>query len=500
MGRLALILVWCIGTASAQDIRIEPGAIVYLSPGEKLLAPDDLSVDGQLVLDADTGRYSQLKIDGLFLSSVTMPVQQMQGLKDFGWHLFSSPFLSGFSNPINLIPNNLYAYSGSQWLVPGTNTQVPGLGFFGLADISSVYAALSASNLFGAEGQPNTSVSVPLYYTPNQANTGSGTGWNLVGNPFTCTLDFGLVSKAYINDAYYIWSPSQFGGIYLYYAQAAQTGGYLHSNHTLTGEIPPFQGFWVQATQANASLDLDMASQCDLSLSTRFLKNKPDNLILHVTDVSDSNKYDLTWIAVDPTKALGFDGSSDAWKMTNTGDVPNVWTEAKADRLAVNALDFIGIDSVPIGLSHPSHGTLLTFSLEQVTSGNTYPAILEDRLLNTYTDLTKSNYLFSYEPWTKPGTRFLIRYRDYTMDEAGTPGPDHQFNIRYQSEIQSLILSNPFKDDARLILSDLSGRIILAAPISSGLATIPVQLAQGAYVARIESQSEFAFEKFSVIR
>ena len=80
-----------------------------------------------------------------------------------------------------------------------------------------------------------------------------------MGNPYTCGLDWTLVTKTNLNNAYYIWDEST--SSYLFYSGSG--GG------TLTGVIPPMQAFWVQATGSTSiattmSADGTVASYADV--------------------------------------------------------------------------------------------------------------------------------------------------------------------------------------------------------------------------------------------
>jgi hypothetical protein len=88
------------------------------------------------------------------------------------------------------------------------------------------------------QGEENSGVSGDVTFPVTYTEDG-GDGWNLLGNPFTATIDWddGNWTKTNVDNVIYIWDPV--------------TGDYLDWNGidgTLTdGKIKPFQGFWVKA-------------------------------------------------------------------------------------------------------------------------------------------------------------------------------------------------------------------------------------------------------------
>lgn len=158
-----------------------------------------------------------------------------------------------------------------------------------------------------------------LGYASNSAAGGSGNGWNLIGNPYTCGLDWSSssVTKINVNSAFYIWDP----------AGNAGNGKYeYYSGGVITDPIiPPMQAFWVQATQASASIATTMATHGTVSSSPAYFKTIHDNLIVTVTKVGDSATTDRLWVANIHGTSDGFDGAYDAWKMTNGPAMPNVF-------------------------------------------------------------------------------------------------------------------------------------------------------------------------------
>ncbi len=90
-------------------------------------------------------------------------------------------------------------------------------------------------------------------------------GWNLIGNPTTASLDWGkgaAWTRSNMNETFYVWVASAENG-----SDNEMTGEY-HAWNELIADIPegftplsdgliaPFQGFWIRATDEQASLAL----------------------------------------------------------------------------------------------------------------------------------------------------------------------------------------------------------------------------------------------------
>ncbi|MEO0405374.1 MAG: SprB repeat-containing protein, partial [Bacteroidota bacterium] len=88
-------------------------------------------------------------------------------------------------------------------------------------------------------------INLPVDYT--NLGTPDADGWNLVGNPYPCTINWDMAAwtKNNINDA-----------IYIYDAATQQYTSYVNGvgNNGGSGNIAPFQAFWVKANGNNPQL------------------------------------------------------------------------------------------------------------------------------------------------------------------------------------------------------------------------------------------------------
>lgn len=101
----------------------------------------------------------------------------------------------------------------------------------------------TGNNTLSVKGTPNKG-----FVGANVTNGGGGSaddqnGWNLIGNPFPCTVDWNTLFKSGIDQAYWIWNAT--AGNYGVYQTNAATGTNGVDNH-----IAHSQAFWVHGSQA----------------------------------------------------------------------------------------------------------------------------------------------------------------------------------------------------------------------------------------------------------
>ena len=384
-------------------LSIASGASVTLD-GSDLHLSGTLANSGTLTLAASEGTYAQLKVSGLVQGSGQ--VVQNQYLKGTGYHALASSMATGFTTTSGNSAA-LFAYDAALGnYVNSPNLTNPGLGYFGMLDAAGGFT--TAAGTFSVTGVPNTTHSYNLGYSATVASGGSGSGWNLVGNPFPCGLDWNSVIASNpgqnVNNAVYIWEPTS--AVYHYYVNGIlppPTGVLLAS----AGVVAPLQAFWVQSTQINAVIATTMAANGTISVPASFYKQAPDNLHLTLTELTAAAPRDWAWVLHQPSASPGFDGEFDAWKLPNGVNKPSIAVVDDVQYMAVNALDL----SQPQCLDLEVKGQLgerYRLDLDQAVTGDCYRVLLEDRLTQTVTELSSSPYDFVHSGWNSESPRFSL--------------------------------------------------------------------------------------------
>lgn len=421
-----------------------------------------VSSGGTLTLEASTSGYAQLKVDGILANQGTIIAKQY--MTGTGHHSVSSPMSNGFTTT-NGTSAALYAYNASTGAYNMSPTLTSaGTGFFAPLGTSGF---LTSAGTFSATGTPNTSHTHTLGYFQTQVSGGSGSGWNLIGNPYTCGLDWSAVTKTNVNNTYYVWDPST--SKYQYYSPSALTGTYLAASSILSGVIAPMQAFWVQASSSSAaSIVSTMAAAGTVSTSPTFYKTAPDNLILYVEDLSDPSLSDAMWITHATGYTNDFEGDQDAWKLHNYGAKASIFSYHNGDKLAINAIDLSSTASVPVGVMAPELGKKYRLVLEQVVNNQDYRVILEDRLFNSFTDITGQGYGFTYGAWQNEDPRFVVHINQSTVGM----GESSASTVKAYQQGERLILQGNGQQHVSYAVSALDGRVIAQGLLQAGMASI----------------------------
>ena len=466
---------WSLGTSPAAGDNVVIDDNISLSAGDALdFGNLTLKATRALNLTANASGYAQLKVRGALNNAGT--ITHSQHLSTTGHHGISSPMTSGFTTTSGTT-SALYGYDASTgaWEMSPTTSTV-GAGFFAPVQASGGFQ--SGAGAFSVTGTPNTSHTHSLGYAANTASGGSGSGWNLIGNPYTCGLDWTTVTKTNVNNAFYVWDAST--GTYQYYSGSALTGTYLAASSILSGVIPPMQAFWVQATTSGASIVSTMATNGTVSSSPTFYKTAPDNLILYAEDLSDPSLSDATWIAHAAGYSADFEGDHDAWKRSNYGGQANIYSWYNGEKIAINATDLSSPTSIPIGVAAPEAGRKYRLVLEQLVHDHTYTVILEDKLLNSFTDITSDGYVFTYGAWQNEDPRFVVHINQSTVGLGETGAKE--FKV-YQRGDQLVIHSDDHRDRS-FSLVGLDGRILFTGNLTAGMASMLAPQA-GVYILQI---------------
>ncbi len=490
-------------SANVLSIDMLSGADVTVAPSISLFVEGNINSEGQIILQANTsGDYAQLKFDGNY--SGTGEVTQQQYLNG-GWVMMGASMNAttadffgnvGSTGPGHTgLTQNLFSWNGQDYVNVTNNstTITPGMGYFGFV---GNFGIRPAAGVHSFSGTPNTSVTVPTLYSTSSVadnnvtmsnNVTDREGWNLLANPFTCNLDIsGVPRSADFNNAFYLYDGTNYTAI--------APGGIDD------GVVPPLSAFWMQASGTSPTLGsagaMTMSDNGTISnVGSGFARPAFDRLVLRTHPVGDTIHTDYTVVSFIDGTTDGFDGAWDGHKMLKHMDYPNIFsTHTDGSAMAINAIPYGPNHSekrtVPISFKAAQHGQNFTIRYDDSYMINHYAVYLEDKLLQTFTDLSAQDYSFIND--TSMVGRFVLHFR------AGSLSIDAPESTKNASGISAWVFDNhaylnpQFTGNAMLTLYDISGKKLQAERIevAAGVRTewaLRSGLAAGVYLFRVET-------------
>jgi hypothetical protein len=263
----------------------------------------------------------------------------------------------------------------SQSLVPGTGyyLYVPGKR-------STVYPNTAPVTL-QVKGSPIVGVfNKSLSYSPAGIQ-----GWNFVGNPYPCDIDWNSsgISKNNIDNALYAWDATAAVANGQYYTYVNGIATPSKSNPSI---IPSMSGFFVKANSAGASITFNESAKVSTNGFSVFRATTYDDFLrIKLSKVSNNDTIsDEAVLYISSNATNGFDSQYDAYKFLNT-DL-NIYTSYKGYKYSINAINIASSDTIEmplvVNLKTKSNFVIKFTEAEFNLFNGLY---LKDNYLNTYT-------------------------------------------------------------------------------------------------------------------
>jgi hypothetical protein len=402
---LSGILVFCSVILFGQGMIIEPNAYVTVAGGAKLIISD--ATNGLLTIKSTSAGTGSLVVDATAGSTVSVAAHSIveRYLTLGQWHYISSPISNGLSGIFDgdyLMTSDPSTSTGwGPFIVP---TNVP-------LDVMRGYAVWKPTSnsawqevFTGSLNNGNTSITI------GRNGSDPWAGWNLVGNPYPCSIDLSSVGVTWTNVEPTAWFWNGSAANY----QAWPTNGIgtgIYNGGTHSGIVPAMQGFYVHATGVTGSVALTNATR--VHSAQAFLKSTPDPHLVIRAQGNANTYFDLVSIQFNPDATPAYDEGYDAYKLWGSTDAPQLYTQINDTNVTCNSLPFSKATiTIPMGFSCGISGT---YTLIADSLGTFDPGIsisLEDLHLNIIQDLrTNPVYNFSYAT-TDNANRFLLLFNN----------------------------------------------------------------------------------------
>lgn len=444
----------------SNNLTINPGAGVTLNSGKTL------SITGNLVLESTASSTATGSVLNNGTLSVSGTITAKRYLTGATQHFISIPVtaasIQNLINPSN--PGYFFRFieSSGTWENPWQPTFQLSLG----VGYSVNYNGPQTISLNGALNNDSQ-------YQPTLTRLDSDHGYNLVGNPYACPLDWTFASgwtKTNLDNAIYIWNNTAYAS----YVNGVSTNGG-------TQYIPQFQGFFVHASAAAPAISIKKAARTHNGNGTPFMKDEIANVFK--MSINSGSLSDQMAVYMFDGATQEFDSEYDAYKLFGfNAEAPHIFTKTNNVEYAINGLPMTESISLPVVVNTYAGGEF-SFTAEGFESfGGTWFFFLEDKETGSSYDLRKNPVLNLTVSAGETAERFNLRI----FKSALGIGDDLMNDTRIYAENKKIIIENCPKSD--VVIYNLTGAVVAESRMEeSSLNSMSINVPTGIYIVKLIS-------------
>ena len=425
------------------------------------------------------------------------------GDPNYKWHYVTTPIASitktVLTTDINNT-NNLLNYleprvttdksAGWNWhdgynSTPGFTTLVNTYGY-------NVYVSTDKTALFTGTVRNNATFNLTNSNITFSSTDPAQSGWNLVGNPFTCAVNvnsFSFGARLDIDKTIYVTFNNNYGS----WSVTGNAG-----INGVTNIIPSMQGFFVHAASNGPGRTLGIPASSRLYSTAPLYKGSTGGkgteesrtnpyLKFNVSDGASLTDESIIYFYTDATS--DFDGDYDAYKMLAENPAqPQIYSVVNGISYGINGLpDPVTTTEVPLNIRSgvAKNYTINVLDLQNMDDYKVTLVHGTDRI-----DL-KTNPIYTFYAAVGTMTDMSIIFENITtiVPEVNIPTSDNTRCWYNNGNLYIQTNSSGFENNSSVVIYDLNGKVILAKNkfdlIKNNVAEIPVTLSRGLYITTI---------------
>jgi hypothetical protein len=516
MKKLTLLLCFVSFLTKAQNITVASGKSFTIEKTGSVTMSGNFSNAGTFTLNSDSDEFSSIIIGGSVSGNITYN-RYVNSVGTNEWDLIGSPVdgqsISAFAsaNVSTLATNGAtkaigyYNNADNTWTNYTTST-IGGAGNFPLGKGFQMGTIANGTGILSFTGSPAATLQTRAIINNDAANSGAGTRWNLVANPFPSYIqgntnadssnNFLTINSDKLHDSY--------EAIYGYDADG--TGYTIYNNSSDTLLLAPGQAFMV-ASDNTSSDNISFTTQMrtvvggdDLILG-RIMQDSYE-LILSINE--GDTEIDQTKFYFKEGLTLGLDPGYDAGHFNQQAALTTrLVEEDEGVGFAINAMGLESINDVVIPLvvnRESGNGFRISIHTNDIYEGtNVY---LEDNQQGTMTLLNEQDFELTPQDNLSGAGRFFVHLTSTSLsieDDIET----HLLNV-YKSDINNFITIEGTANQSNQInlrLYNILGKEVVSKTLENNINTQTIStqgLAAGIYVIKLKSGNTVLTKKLII--
>ena len=334
----------------------------------------------------------------------------------------------------------------------------------------------------------------------NYTNNNYKKGFNLVGNPYPSYLDWDNVVKTNVMSS--IWLRTKVSSTYYFdtYNALGQLGT-SNSGITVNNHIPPMQAFWIRATSTGASLAFSNNLRSHKSTPDRIF-NAPASRMQYQSvlrlQVSNGITTDEAILYSNSGASNDFDGYDSPKMSNNSIAIPEIYTLAGQEQVAINGLNSIPYDTeIPLGFTTGAAGKFNLKASQLTNFDADTKVILKDyAVVNNpvITDLTDgSSYSFSSDATTNNKSRFSLILCAPSV--ATGINPNENNNIWISAHNGQIVLEGNLTGETTVSIYNAVGQKIHSDILTKSNVQLGTSFAPGVYMVTVSNSGKTITKK-----
>lgn len=397
------------------------------------------------------------------------------------WHLISSALNNATVTTFNNMWVRPYIENTNVWgsyITNGSSILSPGKGYSlytfstGTPSTGSIAVSYSSSNTTALN---NGSISPAITYS------GTGKGFNLIGNPYPCAIDWNIDNgqgwtRTNMANSIYIWNQTaeQYG---------TYTKGEVSGTHDVTNIINMGQGFFIEANANSPIISMDNRVRLHNTGNKAIFKSLPIYLKLKIEELSQS-KVDELLVSFrtegNNTTLTDFDATK---MFSSLPEVPSIYTVKEGKMLTLNAMKTYADDLIiPVGFIPGNAGMAYKAYIPSNNISGLGDVYIKDLKTNDIFKISDGSAYYFTSSANDINDRFQLLFKlTNNINENENP------IINMYAFEKNLIIHNHSDNiiNGSFSLYNVMGQSLLLknVDLQSKITTISLQIAKGVYIA-----------------